>query len=164
MALERTFTPTNRPCPIHPSFVHPGLSSHFSSHCLSLEACNRCDPQQCVVGLIRNMSEQVMLESRRNRVKKASQGERRSFSRQEAVELLALFLVRCRHCGKGHEEECELNLARLGLEYALTGHGDLFSYQGNPVLFLLNLRKSDPALADEVVCEYDRLRRISDVR
>ncbi|MZP30824.1 hypothetical protein GTO91_13985 [Heliobacterium undosum] len=164
MALETTSTPTNRPCPIHPCSVHPSLSSRFSSHCLSLEACNRCDPQQCVVGLIRNMSEQAKFESRRNRVKMVSQGEMRSVSRHEAVELLALFLARCRHCGNGHKEECELNLARLGLEYALTSHGDLFGYQGDPVLFLLNLRKTDLALADEVMREYDRLRSVSDVR
>ncbi|MBM7867641.1 hypothetical protein GTO89_13430 [Heliobacterium gestii] len=149
MALETTSTPVNDLCPIHP---------RLSSHCLSLEACDHCDPRQCVSGLIRRLSEQAKFDRCHNRVKQASQGGTQSVSRRDAVGLLALFLARCSHCGNEHKEECELNLARLGLEYALTSHGDLFAYQGNPVLFLLNLRKTDPALADEVTREYDRIR------
>ncbi|MBC9784047.1 hypothetical protein H1S01_05910 [Heliobacterium chlorum] len=133
----------------------------LESLCNSMEACGHCNPEQCVVGLIRKVTEQAV---RTGRLKKAkiefssqnvSNGLR---DKKQTIELLGITLSQCKNCGQDHQENCPINLTRIGLVYALTNHGDVFVYPGNSVQFILNLHKTDPATANELMHAYDKLR------
>ncbi|MTV50931.1 hypothetical protein GJ688_18600 [Heliobacillus mobilis] len=134
----------------------------LESLCNSMEACGHCNPEQCVVGLIRKISEQAIRTGRFKKAKTeffsqeiAGKGLR---DKKQTLELLGITLSQCKNCGQGHQENCPVNLTRIGLVYALTNHGDVFTYPGNSVQFILNLHKTDPATAKELMHIYDKRR------
>lgn len=61
----------------------------------------------------------------------------------------------CRDCNEYHSEDCIIALTRRTLEY--TQLKDRITYPGNVLLYLMNLAKQRPELAELVREEYEKI-------
>jgi hypothetical protein len=61
----------------------------------------------------------------------------------------------CKECNENHSENCVIALTRRTLEY--TQLKDRIAYPGNIILYLMNVSKQKPELAELIKQEYIRL-------
>ena len=58
----------------------------------------------------------------------------------------------CKECNENHSENCVISLIRRSLEY--TQLTDKISYPGNVIIYLMNVSKEKPELAELIKQEY----------
>lgn len=136
------------------------LENNFKEICneCSYKETEKCNYRKCNIGF----ADYVVRNIKDNSTYSIADGENlipqddfKYYEEKAIAKGIANICRLCKECNEGHNENCVIALTRRALEY--TQLKDKMEYPGNVILYLMNVSKQKPELAELIKEEYMRI-------
>ena len=131
------------------------LVDKLSPCCLSEDICGECDRKGCLVGYGTECIKECMI----NKVTYVMNGFEnipitvtRVYDTNNIMNGVVDILKVCKSCKENHFENCIVNILRSCYEVILLGEEK--DYKGSALVYINDLKESDPEIADELFKRY----------
>ncbi|ASW42587.1 hypothetical protein [Clostridium isatidis] len=131
------------------------LVDKLSPCCLSKETCGVCDRKNCLVGYGTECIKECMI----NKVTYVMNGyenipitDTKVYDKENIMNGIIDILKLCKNCKENHFNNCIVNILRSCYEVILLGEEK--DYKGSALLYINDLKASNPEIADELFKRY----------
>lgn len=134
------------------------ISKDLENCCRSEDLCNECQSTHCVIGYAKRCIENYKKAPKKNvpsGIRNIPTMDIKLFDEIELETAIAHILKECKDCKEEHTENCIINVIRSCYEVGLMG--DIQTYEGSSLQYLMFLKSHFPEKADQIAGIYSSL-------
>lgn len=128
--------------------------------CRTSQECGPCQGKNCLVGFAKIVSDYAGLKKTLNipnGIKMVPSADFKTYTPEDVAMAIAVINTECKNCMDSHEDNCVINVTRSALEVCLFGQH--FSFQGNPLMYMMKLSEVDSQHGAMVMNAYRSLKK-----